>query len=712
MIQLLEQEVSGGSVISFCDLSVREQECDEWEFLHYPSLSIAERSHYALARAGRMIHDIMSSTTLSSNNHLQQEKDKFVVLIVDDEEHRNHLLKNDGTSGEFLVVSTEEFLNFALTQKLFSVDESRGDKGSNEREKLEELRELCEEDYRQRNQPPNVTLGPDKEGRGVQQYLTEEEIAKGLKNGELVRGRLEVTKENPKEAFVTVHHGDSLCRYFVNQRLERHFNRALHGDLVILKPLPEAEWGRPIGRRRLVHNAENNDGDESSSFSNTRDNDVPAAPSARVVAIAAPSSRLRYVATLVDVPLHDESAVLLVPMDVRIPKIRVTTKSWRKFINQRLLVEIDGWEIGSTYPHGRCVEILGPIGDLEVEIRCLLIENEIILDPFSTAAMACLPPQGASWTVPDEEIQKRRDLRRSHRIFSVDPPGCQDIDDTMHAKKLPNGDIEVGVHIADVVYFVPHNSPLDKEAQKRGTTFYLVDRRFDMLPSVLSSNLCSLHGDVDRLAVSVIWTLSSDMETVKSVWYGRTVIHNCQAMTYDQAHNILHDKPPDEQGKSAPPPLTAGYPVDPGRIKELKEGLIILRDLARKLKKHREDVGGAVDLSSGDLGGELKFILDENGNPTEVKPKKELEIHNTIAEMMILANGYVATKIFATFPESALLRIHRTVEQSRFSDLKDVLDVGGVSLDGSSNMALANTLKKVEKAGAVVNSLIKSLATR
>jgi DIS3-like exonuclease 1 len=118
---------------------------------------------------------------------------------------------------------------------------------------------------------------------------------------------------------------------------------------------------------------------------------------------------------------------------------------------------------------------------------------------------------------------------------------------------LPSGDIEVGVHIADVTYFVPHGSALDKEAQARGTTFYLVDRRFDMLPSLLSSgklrptifsrisllnlpnayslrtiDLCSLHGNTDRLAVSVIWTFSPDLELVKSCWYGRTVIHNCQ----------------------------------------------------------------------------------------------------------------------------------------------------------------------------------------
>ena len=88
----------------------------------------------------------------------------------------------------------------------------------------------------------------------------------------------------------------------------------------------------------------------------------------------------------------------------------------------------------------------------------------------------------------------------------------------------------VGVHIADVTYFVPHNSALDLEAQERGTTFYLVDRRFDMLPSLLSSNLCSLHDNVDRYAVSVIWIFSKDYQTLKSTWYGRSIIRNCAGM--------------------------------------------------------------------------------------------------------------------------------------------------------------------------------------
>ena len=174
-------------------------------------------------------------------------------------------------------------------------------------------------------------------------------------------------------------------------------------------------------------------------------------------------------------------------------------------------MHIDQWEVGSHYPAGHCTEILGPVADLETEIQCLLHESSLKLEPFSAAARAILPPEGSSWIVPQKEVERRLDLRTSRQIFSVDPPGCQDIDDTMHARgtyrqlvglrselrnvslmslctsELPNGDIEIGVHIADVTYFVPHNCQLDKEAQIRGTTFYLVDRRFDMLPSLLSS---------------------------------------------------------------------------------------------------------------------------------------------------------------------------------------------------------------------------------
>eukprot|EP00980_Cylindrotheca_fusiformis_P004117 scaffold894_cov153-Cylindrotheca_fusiformis.AAC.13 len=186
-------------------------------------------------------------------------------------------------------------------------------------------------------------------------------------------------------------------------------------------------------------------------------------------------------------------------------------------------------------------------------------------------------------------------------------------------------------------------------------------------------------------------------------------------MTYDQAHNIIHDKPPDDEQKPLPPPLTAGAPVDPSNISDLKRDLTILTKLARKLRQDREEIGGAVDLSSGDQGSELKFTLDKNNTPTQVAAKKQLEIHNTIAELMILSNTWVAKNIWERSPDSALLRIHRSVEESRFDDLKELLDAGKISFDGKDNRALAHSLREAEgatKSNSEMKALFQSLATR
>ena len=655
---------------TFCDLSAREEELDEWDLLRYSDLTTEERCKHALLRAGKMFDPISNG----------------VYLVVDNESKEEMKGIADETAE---VISIDELVVFLVKHELLD---------TNKFDELIAAMERCEVEYKRRNHP----IVDNKVGTEVFSYITQKEVEEGLRNGSLLRGKLEVSKQNAREAYVST----SKERYFLNQKAF-HFNRAIHHDVVIIQPLPISQWGHPIGRQRLVHHHVIEDGD-------TDDTSGSCIPTARVVAIAE-ISRRTYVATLVDTPAVDDNTIFVVPMDIRIPSIRIRTSSWQRFLNSRLLVEIDGWDVDSNYPHGHCTEIIGVIGDLETEIACLLSEHEIRLQPFSMAAIACLPPQGIQWKIPSEEIRERRDYRNTRRIFSVDPPGCQDIDDTMHAEILPNGDIEVGVHIADVTYFVKHNSALDLEAQVRGTTFYLVDRRFDMLPSLLSSNLCSLHGNIDRLTLSVVWTMSRDFNTIKSVWYGRTVIHNCQAMTYEQAHNIMHDLPPDDLSKAVPPPFTAGAPVDRSLVPALKKDLGILTQLARKLRKDREALGGAVDLSNADFGSELKFSLDGNGIPIKVSSKKELEIHHTIAEMMIMANQSVAEKIYAAFPHSALLRIHSTVSEDRFEDLQSALKAGGIEFDGKSNMALARSLKQaalVGKNAAIVNSLWQSLATR
>ena len=612
----------------FCDLSIREcvengSQEDEWDLMQYEIMSVSDRSENALFRAGRFLRHFCTDTKKSLRFFILSADQSFVQRFPEEDNTQTIFMKD--------------------LLKIFQRNASEEKYGWLTDKVLEHAKNLlfdCEEDYKERNDRKRHLKDPSSVSiTGVEKYWNEDRIKEGLRNNTLFKGTLDVTKENVKEAAVLSRTDNDSLSLFVNQA-RGYFNRAFHQDHVIVQVLPKEQWTSPIGRRRLIH--VRSDDDDNSILNSTRigisSDTLPPVLSGRVVSIAK-KSRRQFVATMTDVPLNDESSCLVVPMDERIPKIRIRTNGWRRFLGQRLWVQVTNWEVGSTYPSGHCVEILGPIADLETEITCLLKENQIELDPFTAAAQACLPVEGHGWQIPSDEISKRKDLRSSRRIFSVDPNGCQDIDDTFHAHLLGNGDVEVGVHIADVTFFLQHDSALDKEARKRATTFYLVDRRFDMLPSLLSSDLCSLHGNVDRLAVSTIWTMSSDFKRIKSFWYGRTVIRNCQAMTYEQAHNIIHSKPPDDPSKPLPPPLTAGYPVSSANIDFLRRDLSLLTRLARKLRKDREDIGGAVDLTS-DSGNELKFSLDEDNNPIRVTPKKQLEIHQTVAGMFLESDLY------------------------------------------------------------------------
>jgi exoribonuclease R len=703
---------TGRRLHAFCDLSFRSSNTDEtedeWDILHYEYITTQERSRHAIVRAAQMIRDCCRKRSHEHADYMADDATattRSIILLVEDDDDDNDEFNQDEQQEEGIPVIRNMKIHdlLDLWRRGGLVDDEQYKQYSN-------LLQSSHENYVRRNSLKQLITSPTTEAdreddcfvpEQEEEYWSDERIQQGLAQKLLIQGRLEVTKENPREAFVSVsaadqqqqqqqhqqQHADNgddrsiiVKHYFVDAS-RGHFNRALHQDTVILQPLPKKAWGYPVGKRRLVvpmseddkelDNATDSTTVSSSSLLSSSEL-LPSFPSARVVAIANPTARRRnIVATLVDVPLDvgESSALLVVPMDVCIPKTRLVggnSKSWHKYVGKRLLVDLihpasGGWPVTSRYPQAYCRDILGPVGDIETEIACLLYENQIdfALHPFSLAARACLPTLTASgrddaadgdnddagdalfsWTIPRQEIAHRRDLR-NYCIFSVDPPGCQDIDDTMHVCRLPNGQVEIGVHIADVTYFVPQGSALDREAQVRGTTFYLVDRRFDMLPSLLSSNLCSLHGGTDRLAVSVIWTLSSDLREVVSTWFGRTIIHNVAAMTYDQADNILEGKPPDEAGSKRPPPLTAGSPVDRALIPTLREHLALLTQVARQRRGQREEIGGAVDLSSSggkedeNVGSnELKFNL-VNGEPVAVKPKQDKEIHHTVSASIV-----------------------------------------------------------------------------
>ena len=218
------------------------------------------------------------------------------------------------------------------------------------------------------------------------------------------------------------------------------------------------------------------------------------------------------------------------PVDSRLPGTLVMTPSGpEKYLNKKIVISLDQWVPGTLHPFGHIVRVIGPALDPKTEAAAILFEHQVETRPFSQKVLDCLPPE--DWTIPPEEEAKRWDLRNEF-VCSVDPPGCRDIDDALHSKILENGNWELGVHIADVTYYVTPDSWIDREAVHRCTTVYLVDRRTDMLPKLLTEVLCSLREKVDRLAFSVIWEIDPKTMTVVGTRFGKSIIHSRACLLY------------------------------------------------------------------------------------------------------------------------------------------------------------------------------------
>ncbi|KAJ8539055.1 hypothetical protein ON010_g12816 [Phytophthora cinnamomi] len=580
------------------------------------------------------------------------------------------------------------------------------------------------------------------------------EEALAQSSSRVLAGKLEVSTHNPMEAYVLVEGPHAVEKVFVFGRAA--MNRGVHGDRVAVEILPKAHWRAPQSDRMLVHYTQDEDEHqhESESVDSEVDGQVPGAiPTGQVVGIISRSPRYHVATVIASTVSPGDDYALAVPMDLRLPKVRLRSQRLDALLDKRLKVVIDSWAVDSSYPNGHYVGILGAPGSLQTELSALLVDNEVEEAPFSEAALACLPSSDEcpidieggrvaecstakrparcgllNWKVPDEEVPRRRDLRKTHRVFSVDPHGCQDIDDAMSIQRLPNGNVELGVHIADVSYFVEHGSALDLEGRRRGTTVYLVGQRLDMLPSVLSADLCSLHENRDRFAVSVMCELDGETYDVveNSTWFGRTIIRNCSSMTYEQAHRLLQgvnadadDSPRRSSARSLPLQSEHVEGVAGGRIpmklqQLIREDLRILTDVGRRLGRTRGSQGG-LDLSKQE---EVRFSLNvsELGQEdVEITVKESLEIHGTIAELMIFANSTVARKLVERFPTHALLRRHPPPSGDRFTQLIQLAKARDVVIDATNNFTLQQSLAAAERSGRMDSktmSLLKSLAVR
>uniref|UniRef100_UPI0037E7964C exosome complex exonuclease RRP44 n=1 Tax=Semicossyphus pulcher TaxID=241346 RepID=UPI0037E7964C len=518
------------------------------------------------------------------------------------------------------------------------------------------------------------------------EHLPLSRIQAGIKSGSFLQGTFRASRDNYLEATVFVQGEGEDSTEVLIQGLQ-NLNRAVYQDVVAVQLLPRNQWVAPSSVVLQDEGAAKDDDaeEEEEEEKALRISAAEAArkPTGKVVGIIKRCWR-PFCGMLNAAQIKESTRHLFTPADRRIPRIRIETRQAATLAGQRIMVAIDGWPKHSRYPNGHFVRSLGSAGDKDTEQEVLLLEHDVPHQAFSQAVLSFLPK--TPWGITPEDMVRREDLR-SLTVCSVDPPGCTDIDDALHCRELENGNLEVGVHIADVSHFIRPGNAMDKEAANRGTTVYLCGKRIDMVPELLSSNLCSLRSNVERLAFSCIWEMNDKAEILKTR-FTKSVINSKASLTYAEAQMRIDDTNMND---------------------DITKSLRGLNKLAKILKRHRIEKG-ALTLSSL----EVRFHIDsETHDPIDLQTKELMETNSMVEEFMLLANISVAQKIFDEFPDCAMLRKHPAPPPSNYDILLKAAKSKEVEIHTDSAKALADSLDVARVDGfPYFNTLLRILATR
>ena len=368
-----------------------------------------------------------------------------------------------------------------------------------------------------------------------------------------------------------------------------------------------------------------------------------------------------------------------VSFDVFIPPKTIK----KEYLNKKVVVRVEGWNEKYKNPIGKVVEVIGDINDHNTEINSILYDYG-----FAPKFPEKVEKEANKITekISEVEIKKRLDLRKTC-TFTIDPKDAKDFDDALSVKRLKNRNWEIGVHIADVSFYVRRGGIIDVEAVERATSVYLVDRVIPMLPEVLSNNICSLKPNVDRLAYSVLFEMDEKANLIDYSIH-KTVIHSDVRFTYQTAQNVIDNK--------------KGV---------LDTELLLLDKLSKILRKKRQE-NGSINFESS----EVKFILDDNNNPIDVYFKKNLSTNHLIEEFMLLANKTVAKHI--GFPKKEaknfVYRVHDTPDGDRIATLNNIVKKLGYFINSGSpgklSQSLNNLLKNVR--GKNEQQMVETLTIR
>jgi ribonuclease R/exosome complex exonuclease DIS3/RRP44 len=362
-----------------------------------------------------------------------------------------------------------------------------------------------------------------------------------------------------------------------------------------------------------------------------------------------------------------------------------------------VLVHIEDWPAKADSPFGVVTKVLGRPGEHNTEIHAILAEYGLPYDfPIEVEAYA----KKLDTSIQESEILKRRDMRNT-LTFTIDPKDAKDFDDALSFEKLPNGNYEIGIHIADVSHYVQEGTVLDDEAYQRATSVYLVDRVVPMLPEVLSNFACSLRPHEEKYTFSAVFELNEKAELVNQ-WFGRTVTYSDQRFAYEEAQHIIETK-----GNQIPAEISLtgkDYTVDAPIV----EATLKLNELAKILRKKRMQ-NGAISFDKV----EVKFHLNENAEPTGVYFKVAKDANHLIEEFMLLANRKVA-EFIGKQKKTFVYRIHDEPDQDKLINLQTVISKFGYSLNFKSKDSISKSLNTLleDVQGKKEQNLVDTLAIR
>ena len=385
-------------------------------------------------------------------------------------------------------------------------------------------------------------------------------------------------------------------------------------------------------------------------------------------------------------------------VDIFISKARVNGAEH----GDKVQVKITDWPENSKNPFGKITQVLGKPGDHNTEIHSILLEYGL---PYKFENEVEKDASSLSLEITKEEISKRRDMRED-LTFTIDPKDAKDFDDALSFTKLKNGNYEIGIHIADVSYYVQPNTVLDKEAYNRATSVYLVDRVVPMLPEILSNGACSLRPNEEKLTFSAVFEINENAQILNE-WFGRTVTYSDKRFAYEEAQTII------ETEKNFIPENISITNESYYVLDTIVEATLKLNKLAKILRKKRMKEG-AISFDRV----EVKFNLDENANPTGVFFKESKDANKLIEEFMLLANRKVAEFIGKEknkpTNKTFIYRVHDEPDIEKLAALQNIVYNFGYKMNTLTRESTTESLNKLLKDvhGKPESNMIETLAIR